>query len=221
MDLFLADVFSFPTIIFTIPLIVLMLFWLFAFAGLIDIEIFDFDTDKETDADSGKAGSSSATVFETLGLDGVPLTVALTLLDLYAFAFIYLLRKYLAPLFDGILSATLIGSLMALIAVLIAIPLAALSIKPLKRFFVTHEGLYKDEMIGLICVLTTGKVNEDFGQAITEDGQSLSVRATTPNDMCKGAKVALIEIDKVSDTYTVVSEAELIAMSSSSVPLNQ
>lgn len=222
MELFLSEIFSFPVIIFTIPLNILMLFWLVAFAGLVDIEILDFDTDIDTESTSShdaKSGTSGASFLESIGLDGVPLVVALTFLDLYAFAFVYMMRKYLAPLFDGILSVTVVGSLMALIAVLIALPLAALSIKPLRRFFITHEGMYKDEMIGLICVLITGKVTEDFGQAITEDGQSLNVRAATPNDMKKGAKVALIQFDRVTDTYTIVSEAELLAISSSSLPL--
>lgn len=223
MDLFLTEVFSFPVVIFTVPLIILMLFWLLAFAGLVDMEIFDVDADAETGSDTSTDAKSSATgssFLETLGLDGVPLTVALTLVDLYAFAFVYLMRKYLAPLFDGVISATAIGGLMALFAVIIAIPLAAVCIKPLRRFFETHEGADKDQMIGLICTLTTGKVTETFGQAITADGQSLSVRASVPNDLTKGAKVALIQFDRMADTYLVVSEEELMAMSSSSEPLS-
>ncbi|GAA0858719.1 hypothetical protein [Aliiglaciecola litoralis] len=221
MDFFLSEVFSFPTVIFTIPLIVLMLFWLLAFAGLVDMEIFDLDSDINPDSTiDGKASASGTSFLETLGLDGVPLTVALTLIDLYAFALVYLMRKYLTPLFDGVISATAIGGIMALLAVVVAVPLAALCIKPLRRFFETHEGTNKQHMIGYICTLTTGKVTEDFGQAITEDGQSLSVRASTPNDMIKGARVALIDFDSVTDTYTVVSEAELMAMSSSTEPLS-
>ena len=84
MELFLSEVFSFPTIIFTVPLIIFMLFWLMAFAGLIDIEILDLDVDADSDADA-----TSSTWIQNLGLDGVPLTVALTLVDIYAFAFTY------------------------------------------------------------------------------------------------------------------------------------
>ncbi|WJG10059.1 OB-fold-containig protein [Aliiglaciecola sp. LCG003] len=221
MDVFLSEIFSFPTLIFTIPLIVLMLFWLLAFAGLVDIEIFDMSPDVDADASSNvKADATGSSFLESLGLDGVPLTVALTIIDIYAFALVYLLRKYLAPLFDGVLSATAIGGILALVSLVIALPLAALSIKPLRRFFVTYEGANKDEMIGLICILTTQKVTSSFGQAVTPDGQTLSVRAQEPNDMLKGSRIALIDFDKITDTYIVVSETELMAMSSSSLPLN-
>ncbi|GAC17894.1 OB-fold-containig protein [Paraglaciecola arctica] len=208
MELFLNEVFSFPTLIFTIPLIVLMLFWLMAFAGLVDIEIFDIDADNDTDATVGGW-------LETFGLDGVPLTVALTLVDIYAFAFTYLARKYLTPLFDGILSATAIGFIVAIFAVLIAIPVAAMCCKPLRKVFYTHEAVSKKDLDGVICTVTTQTVTESFGQAAADDGMVYSVRANTPNDLCKGSRIVLLEYSTEHDSYIVASEAEVMAMSSS------
>lgn len=209
MDLFLNEVFSFPTVIFTLPLLVLTLLWLMAFAGLLDLDILDFDTDTES-------SSVSASWLETLGLNGVPLTVSLTIIDIYAFSFTYLARKYAAPLFDGILTATAQGAVVAAFAIIIALPLTALCIKPLRRFFVTHEGLAKNELIGTICTLTTLTVNETFGQAVTPDGMVLNVRASSPNTIGKGSKIVLIDYLVLQDCYSVVTESELMAMSSSS-----
>tara|TARA_R110002153_G_scaffold68547_8_gene182038 strand:+ start:18108 stop:18740 length:633 start_codon:yes stop_codon:yes gene_type:complete len=208
MELFLNEVFSFPTLIFTIPLIVFMLFWLMAFAGLVDIEIFDIDADNGTDATVGGW-------LETFGLNGVPLTVALTLVDIYAFAFTYLARKYLTPLFDGILSATAIGFIVAIFAVLIAIPVAAMCCKPLRKIFYTHEAVSKKDLDGVICTVTTQTVTESFGQAAADDGMVYSVRANTPNDLCKGSRIVLLEYSTEHDSYIVASEAEVMAMSSS------
>lgn len=210
MELFLSEVFSFPTLLFTIPLIILMLFWLMAFAGLVDIEIFDIDADN--DADSVAGGW-----LETFGLDGVPLTVALTLVDIYAFAFTYLARKYISPLFDGILSATAIGFIVAMFAVIVAIPLAALCCKPLRKVFQTHEAVSKKDLGGVICTVTTQTVTESFGQATADDGMVYSVRANTPNDLCKGSRIVLLEYSTEHDSYIVASEAEVMAMSSTNL----
>lgn len=212
MEFFLTGVFSFPTIIFTIPLIILMLFWLVAFAGLVDIEIFDMDLD--ADSETGAAGGGW---LETLGLNGVPLTVALTLVDIYAFAFTYLARKYLMPLLDGMLTATAIGLIIAIFAVMIAIPVAAICCKPLRKVFHTHEAVSKKDLNGVICTVTTQTVTELFGQATSDDGMVYSVRANTPNDLCKGSRIVLLEFSNDTDTYSVASEADVMAMSSNNL----
>jgi hypothetical protein len=213
MELFLNEIFSFPTIIFTIPLIVFMLFWLLAFAGLVDIEIFDMDLDADSDSDAAAAGGW----LESLGLNGVPLTVALTLVDLYAFAFTYLARKYLMPLLDGMLTATAIGFIVAIFAVIIAIPIAALCCKPLRKVFHTHEAVSKKDLDGVICTVTTQTVTESFGQATADDGMVYTVRAKTPNDLSKGSRIVLLEYSKEHDSYIVASETEVMAMSSANL----
>lgn len=212
MELFLNEVFSFPLIIFTIPLIIFMLFWLLAFAGLVDIEIFDIEVDADSDAEVAGGGW-----LETFGLNGVPLTVALTLVDIYAFAFTYLARKYLTPLFDGILSATAIGFVIAMFAVIVAIPVAAICCKPLRKVFHTHEAVSKKDLNGVICTVTTQTVTESFGQATADDGMVYTVRANTPNDLCNGSRIVLLEYSKEHDSYIVASEAEVMAMSSTNL----
>lgn len=212
MELFLIEIFSFPTLIFTVPLIVFMLFWLLAFAGLVDIEMFDFDTDAGGNSASDASGGGW---LNSLGLSGVPLTVALTLVDIYAFAFTYLARKYLMPLLDGMLTATAIGLIVAIFAVVIAIPVAAICCKPLRKVFHTHEAVSKKNLNGVICTVTTQSVSETFGQASADDGMIYSIRAQTPNDIGKGSRVVLLEYSTQDDSYLVATEADVMAMSAS------
>ena len=219
MDMFLNEAFSFPTIIFAFPLVIFLLYWLVALAGFVDLDILDFDIDTDADADTDGDGSSGGWL-NKLGLDGVPLTVALTLVDLYAFAFVYLMRKYLTPLFDGLLTATAVGALFAIFAVLLAIPISAVCIKPLRRVFDTHEAVSKDSLTGTFCTVTTQTVSESFGQAVSDDDMILSVRCAEPNDIKKGSRVVLLEYLKQDDAYSVVTEQELMAASSSQQPLN-
>jgi hypothetical protein len=193
-----------------------MLFWLMAFAGLVDLEIFDVDTDPDfgTDKDTGAAGGSW---LESLGLNGVPLTVALSLIDIYAFAFTYLARKYLMPLLDGMLTATAIGFIIAVFAVVIAIPIASICIKPLRKVFHTHEAVSKKDLNGVICTVTTLTVTESFGQASSDDGMIYSIRAKTPNEIGKGSRIVLLKYSNKLDSYLVATESEVMAMSSESL----
>lgn len=212
MDMLIDYLFSLPMIVFTIPAMILIMVWLFTLLGMLDLEVFDFDTDIESGSDTD--ASSTGNWLSSLGLDGVPLTVAITMLDIYGLAASYLARKYLMPLVDGILTATAAGAALALISLTIAIPLAAICIKPLRQFFVTHEGARKNDLIGTLCIVKTQTVSESFGQAVAANGMIFSIRSRSPEPLQQGDKVALLEYDPSSDIYWVVSERELMAMSS-------
>ncbi len=208
MDDFLQYIFSFPIIAFTIPLMIMIVFWIFALLGTIDIEILDPDIDSES------ADGTGSSFLESLGLDGVPLTVAITLVEIYGFVFVYLARKFITPLFDGILTATASGFVTAIFSLVLAIPFAAYTSKPLRRVFVTHEAIEKSDLIGTYCIVTTQTVTQTFGQARAEDGMIYSVRTAPDQQIAGGSTVVLIDFNKDDDTYTVVTEAELMAVSS-------
>ncbi len=205
MDLFLTEVFSFPNIIFSLPLVVIFFFWLVALLGFVDIEIADIEPEIEND------NQTETSWLQKLGLDGAPLMVVLTFLDAYGLGLSYVARKFMMPLADELITSAVLGSLIALFAVVVAIPLTAISIKPLRRFFYTHEAVSKSDITGQICVVTTTKVTNKFGQAVLDDGSMvLSVRADEPNNISKGDRIALISYDKNNDHFWVVTEYELL-----------
>jgi hypothetical protein len=210
MENFIESIFSFPIIVFTIPLMIMIVFWLFALLGTIDIEIFDVDIEADNESSDG-AGSS---FLENLGLDGVPLTVAITLVEIYGFVFVYLARKYITPLFDGILTATASGFVIAILALIIAIPFASYTSRPLRRIFKTHEAVRKSDLIGTTCIITTQQVTDTFGQARAEDGMIYSVRTSGGQIIAGGSLVVLIDFNKHNDTYLVVTQDELMSPSS-------
>jgi hypothetical protein len=214
LEAFLDNIFSFPTVIFTVPTIVIVLFWFSAFLGLMDIEIFDADVDGGADSgapDMDGDATSSSDLLSNLGLDGVPLTVAITLIDVYAFAFTYVAKQQLAPLLDGVLTATVAGTVIALGAVFIALPVAAISCRPLRKVFVTHEAPAKSDLIGKICTVSSGSVTETFGQAASEDGTVVvNVRAESPNEFSRGDRIVLLGFDADSDSFTIVAHDELM-----------
>lgn len=222
MELFIEYFFSMPMVVFTIPFILFMMIWAATLLGLLDLEFLDAffggdSLDGETaggepsgDVDTGESGN----LLSKLGLDGAPALVVFTLVDIYGLSFTYLARKYLMPLIDGVLTATAIGAIVAVGALVIAIPITAICVKPIKRFFVTHEGEHKDQLMGTYCIVKTQSVTDSFGQAVGDSGMIFNVRASEPNNIKQGDRVALLEYDSLADTYSVTTEAELLAMSS-------
>jgi adenine/guanine phosphoribosyltransferase-like PRPP-binding protein len=208
MDNFLEYIFSFPIITFTIPLMLMIIFWIFALLGTIDVAILDPDIETES------ADGSESSFLDFLGLDGVPITVAVTLIEIYGFVFVYLAKKFITPLFDGILTATASGFVIAIFALVLAIPFAAYTSKPLRRVFVTHEAIEKSDPIGTYCIVTTQTVTENFGQARAENGMIYNVRTAPDQQIAGGSRIVLIDFNKDDDAYIVVTEAELMAMSS-------
>lgn len=221
MELIFEYFFSLPMIVFTIPFILFMMIWGVTLLGLLDLEFLDafFGGDAPGGDDLGGKTSGDADVSESgmlskLGLDGAPALVVFTLVDLYGLSFTYLARKYLMPVLDGVLTATAVGAIVAVGALVIAIPITAICIKPIKRFFETHEGEHKDQLMGTYCIVKTQTVTNNFGQAVGDSGMIFNVRASEPNNIKQGDKVALLDYDSLADTYSVTTEAELLAMSS-------
>ncbi|WP_462156828.1 hypothetical protein [Pseudoalteromonas sp. GB56] len=206
MESFLNEVFSFPMIIFTLPLIFLLMYWALALFGLLDIELLDLNaSDNEGDVTGGGNWLSF------LGLEGVPLAASMLFLDFYAWLFTFAGKKIITHLFDGSLTGAAMGSIVALVALIVAIPLTVLSIKPLKRMFKMQLGPNKSELTGKVCVLTTTKVTKDFGQAELEDGSMiLNIRADEPNNLKKGTRLVLLGYDEQTDRYDVISEDKFL-----------
>ena len=86
MDNLTVNILAYPVLPYTMLLALVSLYWLTAALGLVDIEIFDLDgSDLDADGDSleGLTG-----LLARLGLNGVPITVVVTLIALYGWAII-------------------------------------------------------------------------------------------------------------------------------------
>ena len=92
MDDFLVNISSFPTVIYTTSLVVVVGYWLLAFTGTFDLDAFEVGV--EIDIEAGVDGDVSdigrvAGLLTTLGLTGVPITIVISLLLLNAWIICY------------------------------------------------------------------------------------------------------------------------------------
>jgi len=229
---FLTALFAFPTVIFTVLLALVLVYWVLAVLGALDIEMLDIQVggDAEVggdvldglDAAAGpeapaETGGALGGLLVSLGLAGVPITVALSLLVLWAwllafFATDLLLRNATDPVLRGWLAILVIVLSLAL-----SVALSALSIRPLQRFFVTTSARSRGSLVGKVCVVTTLRVDARFGQARLEDDGAdllLPVRCRRPNQLGKGARALIIGYDSTNNVYDIVphddAEAEAL-----------
>jgi len=84
METFMAIVISFPTVLWTGLLVFCLLYWSVALVGLADFDTPEIDPDFPDGGLEGIAG-----VMASLGLDGVPLSVALTAVALSGWTISY------------------------------------------------------------------------------------------------------------------------------------
>ena len=215
METFLANLTVFPVVVYTFALIIVILYWIMAFAGVVDIDMFDADVEIDIDTDfetevsinpDAEGLSGLAGFMLNWGLTGVPVTVVISLLIVTSWLISYLATSLILVHLPFDIIRYALGAALIFVCFAVSIPLTAWSIRPFKGLFIAHTAIKKDALIGQECEVTTGKVTEEFGQAILEDGEAgmiLSIRAPAEKQIKKGDKVVLIEYIKKEDCYNV------------------
>ena len=209
----MANITTFPVVVFTFLMVIVFFYWLIALLGVIDIDMFDVDIDIETDFETEVSINPDAQGLSGLagfmlnwGLTGVPITVVISLLIITSWLISYLATSLILVHIPFDIIRYAIGAALIFICFAISIPITAWTIKPLKGLFIAHTAVKKNELIGQECEVKTGKVTEDFGQAILEDGEAgmiLDIRSPSEKNIKKGDKVLLIEYIKKDDCYNV------------------
>jgi hypothetical protein len=180
---FVRAALGFPTVLFTPMLLVVIGFWLVVIAGGAD-----------PDADHGGQGEPLG----FLGLGGVPLSVPLSLLVLFAwFASLAGSQLLTFPAWVILVAALAAAWLLARLAVL--------ALRPL----LPHgPGPSRADFLGRVCVIRTGRVTSTFGQAEVHasDGSSaiVQVRQAGHDDLRAGTEALLYDADPDGEFFWVI-----------------
>lgn len=216
MTPFLENIAAFPTIIFTIVLGVSVLYWAVAVLGLVDIDILNLDMDL---ADMGGDGGYSATdvlagLLLKFGLQGVPVTIIVSMVSLFGWFFCYYLAYITFSLFSASFFRYLLGIPVFLLSLYLAVMVTGQLIKPIRTLFQKAQHHTEKKVIGQTATVRTSRVDANFGEATLEDGGAgllLKVRSSD-RQYQKGDRVVLLEHNAQNNTYRVVSEQEFSGM---------
>jgi hypothetical protein len=194
MGEFVASSLAFPTVLFSFLLLVVIGYWLLVLVGSMAPD----------DTPDGIDGGLAA-----LGLGGVPVTVAVSLL---------VALGWFASLAGTVV---LRGAGLTTVALSVALLVAALAVAwlgtrllvaPLRRLFPTEPAASRNDFVGRLCVIRTGRVDAEFGQAevTAPDGSSAIVQvrhlpgtAGGDGNLTAGSTALIYDLDADSGYFWV------------------
>lgn len=201
---------SFPTAIPTVLLAVLLVYWVMSIIGLVDM---GDSVELHTDVAHGPHDLHDLPDMHTLagylvalGLGGVPLSVAASVLVFCTWLSTALLHQYVLAWLPTETLRLLAGCAVLLFSGGLSIPVAARVLRPLRGLFVKHAARSNDSLVGLNCRITTQSVDRTFGRAdVDAHGASINIRvwAAAPNLLTKGAQAIIVAYDPATSQYEV------------------
>jgi len=210
---------SFPTAIFTFVLGVAVLYWIFAMFGFVEIDALDVDI-PELDGQmslNAHGENSVAEIFSglllRLGLNGVPVTIIISLIALLGWMISYYLSRFSVTLFGAGWMRFVTGVPIFFASLYTSVLLTAQIIKPLRQFFAKAEQQIQKIILGQTATVRSTRVSQYVGEAILDDGGAgliLKVRSRDEKEFVHGDKVVLLEYDTNQNIYKVISEKDFL-----------
>lgn len=212
MDPFHQTVTSFPTVIFTVLLILCLLYWLVAVLGFVELDVLDIDMDGDVDAaDSLEAQNGIAGLLFKFGLGGVPLTITITLIALFGWLLSYYASYFLKPFIPTDVLKFVASFGIFLAVTIVAVMVTAQVIKPIRALFAKLNIDETKHIVGQVVTVRSSVVNKVRGEATMNDGGAgllLNVRATGDNEYSKGDELVIIEQLNENNLYRVIAKSE-------------
>ncbi|MQY05102.1 hypothetical protein [Actinomadura macrotermitis] len=189
----LATAFDFPTALFTFALAVVVLYWVLVLLGALGVDTLD---------------SGDGDLAAGLGLGGVPASVALSLLIALAW-FGSLAGTVLTDGMPGFVRFAVLAG-----ALVLGWLGTRLLVFPLRRILHDEAVPSRADFVGRMCVIRTGSVRADFGQAevTASDGSSALVQVRRPESdvdagalpLTHGSTALIFDYDQAGEFFWVM-----------------
>ncbi|MEI9948121.1 MAG: glycine zipper family protein [Pseudomonadota bacterium] len=217
---------SFPGVVYTVLLGVVLVYWLFVVLGAIhlgdgsadghfdglggdhaaDVGDVGDGGDVASDGDGDAAeGSAVSALLHALHLRSVPVTVILSLIITFSWLVctiaMQLVSRAMPAAFQSPLSWLVLAG-----SPILALPLTSFSARPLAKVFAHRQATSHTDLIGKTCVVRTGTVTPTFGEASLEDGGAglvLRVRVDRELAVKRGDQMLIVEWDRERESFLV------------------
>ncbi len=201
MQTFLDIALSFPTVIFSVLLMVAIGYWLATLLGLLETDILDLG---DLGGEGAELGGFSGALLK-FGLDGLPVALIVTGISLFAWVMSYFTDFLLLRQLDPGLLRTALGLAATLLVVLLAIPLTGLLLQPLRPLFANLAGPQAPSLLGREAVVRSPKVGPTQGEANLDDGGAgLILKVRSNEEFSRGDRVVLVEYLPEHNAYRVI-----------------
>lgn len=233
MQELLAHSLTYPTVVWTVLLGLVSLYWLLVLFGAVGLESLDASVEGAADAaaqasgeamgeaieaigDSAEAAGDSLSLLSLFGLlrrRKAPVTVKATALALLGWPLTFYASEWLLGTVPPRIPLLAWGTGLLIVSVLICVPLAAAALVPLEPVFDVHEARRRSHLVGEVVEIETSRVDRRFGQARLEDGQAgliLQVRCDPERGLVRGKRALILAYDEQDETYEVEPYDELL-----------
>lgn len=206
MDRFIDAALSYPTAIFTVLLLLVLVYWLLALVGFVDFESsgLDLEVELQADGDPGEL-STLAGYAVAMGLHGVPFSIVVSILVLLSWTLCCLAGQWVLVGMSGLMLGVS-GTVILFLSLAASIPLTALLIRPMRGLFVIHHAIGNASLVGQTCVVLSQRVDERFGRAaVAQQGTHIQIRVwmQPPQTLVKGDKAQIVAYDESTRHYLV------------------
>lgn len=230
---FFHEAFTMPTAVFSVLLVLVILYWLLAIFGGFHLDSLEgvseaadslADGALEGVADGALDGVADGALegaaegadlegvhhgwFETLGMAETPKSLLLSFFVFFAWLFSFLGMKYVPQLVSTAVHGALLALFLSGAAVVLGAGAAIALMIPVARFFAAAPPTTSRDLVGKICTVRTLRVTPTFGQGVIEDDQGsylVSVRADEPNTLARGSRALVFDYDPEREVFLVSS----------------
>jgi len=213
MDPFYNIFLSFPTVIFSLLIVLCILFCLVAVLGVVDFDILNFDLPEadNLNVDNLTNAHVLASLMMKLGLVGIPAPIILFSMSLIGWLASFILCYYTFKIFPEGILRFVCGVVILFSVSFFSAYITGLILRPFKKFFETANQEVQKEIIGHLGVVRTSKVNDKFGEATVEDGGAgliVKVRSYKHEEFSRGDRIILLDYLPQENVYRVISEKD-------------
>ena len=214
MSTFLQYALGFPTFIFGALLVFMLLYWVIAFMGLVDVDSIDhwvlFDGSDHAHGVEHSA-SALAGLLLKVGLGGIPLTVILTVLFLLSWLASYVMSHFVPAVQGWTLVNIATGSAVAAAALVAGFFATVLVLRPLRG--IVNKIAPAEEpkvLLGRVGLVRSAVVNASQGYGSVDDGGGgLNLQMRSPErELTRGTEIVLIEHLPEHNAWRVVTKVE-------------
>ncbi len=202
-------------VVFTVLLLLVVLYWLLIILGLFDNDIFeidldsdvDIDIDADVDADFDGAGPLRA-MLEFFYIGEVPVMIIVSILIMSMWAFSMIVNHYANPAGSMLVAMPILAG-----NLLFSILICKVITMPLRKVFgvFNKDSNASRKVMGRICTVVTTEISDNLGQAeMSSKGAPilLNVMAQQGCVFHKGDEAVVVENDKEKGVY-IIAPVEL------------
>jgi hypothetical protein len=210
MPEFLAALLAFPTVVFSILLAVVLLYWLTVIIGALHIDLGS--PDGGHDADMIPGGHDAHGFLEFLSIGKVPITITISLFVFLAWMLGMFAELVLRAPVSAWISGPLFSAALVPAIVLSAMVVTAYAVRPLRGLFSLVSEHGETGLVGRMVRITSMSVDHGFGTAVCDNagpGILLNVVSRPGVTLARDAMAVVVEYDPARQVYLVAPFSHL------------